>query len=136
MEHTINDVTVGGDSQYRYYESMSVLIIYGDYEVDYMPEPKVSAFANKDESQGEAEEATEEESEEKTIADFKSDHEATESARPSTTAVFPTPGSPIKTGLLFVLRHKTCITLLISFSRPITGSNSPFLASSVKSVPC
>ena len=84
MEHTINDVTVGGDSQYRRYESMSVLIIYGDYEVDYMPEPKVSAFANKDESQEETEEATEEETEEKTIADFKSDHEATESARPST----------------------------------------------------
>ena len=27
-------------------------------------------------------------------------------AKPSTTAVFPTPGSPIKHGLFFVLRHK------------------------------
>ena len=56
-------------------------------------------------------------------------------ARPSTTAVLPTPGSPIKTGLDFVLRHSTCITRLISFSRPITGSNSPSKAICVKSVP-
>src|SRR5450432_2194396 len=31
-------------------------------------------------------------------------------ARPSTIAVFPTPGSPISTGLFFVRRESTCIT--------------------------
>ena len=49
-------------------------------------------------------------------------------ARPSTTAVFPTPGSPIRQGLFFVLLLNIWITLPISSSRPITGSNSPFLA--------
>ena len=43
-------------------------------------------------------------------------------ASPSTMAVFPTPGSPMRTGLFFVLRLKTCITLRISSSLPITGS--------------
>ena len=46
-------------------------------------------------------------------------------ARPSTTAVLPTPGSPINTGLFLVRRESTCITLSISFSRPITGSSFP-----------
>ena len=55
-------------------------------------------------------------------------------ASPSTIAVLPTPGSPIRTGLFFVLLFKTCIILLTSSSRPITGSNFPFLALSVKSV--
>ncbi len=43
-------------------------------------------------------------------------------ASPSTIAVFPTPGSPISTGLFFVRRESTCITRRISSSRPITGS--------------
>ncbi len=53
-------------------------------------------------------------------------------AKPSTIAVLPTPASPIKTGLFFVLLDKICITLLISSSLPITGSNLPRLAKSVK----
>ena len=52
-------------------------------------------------------------------------------ASPSTIAVLPTPDSPIKTGLFFVRRAKTCITLRISSSRPMTGSSFFFLASSV-----
>ncbi len=55
-------------------------------------------------------------------------------AKPSTIAVLPTPGSPISTGLFFVRRFKTWIIRLTSSSRPITGSNFPFLASAVKSV--
>ena len=43
--------------------------------------------------------------------------------RPSTTAVLPTPGSPISTGLFFVRRDNTVMTRSISFSRPITGSS-------------
>ena len=54
-------------------------------------------------------------------------------ASPSTIAVFPTPGSPIKTGLFFVRRQMTCIVLLISSSRPITGSSLPLIADSVTS---
>ena len=56
-------------------------------------------------------------------------------ARPSTTAVLPTPASPIKTGLFLVLLFKISITRAISLSRPITGSILPFLARAVKSVP-
>ena len=52
-------------------------------------------------------------------------------ANPSATAVLPTPGSPIKTGLFFVRRAKTAITSSISFSRPITGSKLPSIASLV-----
>ena len=44
-------------------------------------------------------------------------------AKPSAIAVLPTPGSPIKQGLFFVLRDKMRITLRISLSRPITGSS-------------
>ena len=52
--------------------------------------------------------------------------------RPSTTAVLPTPGSPISTGLFLVRRLSTCITRSISFSRPITGSSLPSRASWVR----
>ncbi len=55
------------------------------------------------------------------------------SASPSTIAVFPTPGSPIRTGLFLVRRDKTWITRRISSSRPITGSSFPFCARSVRS---
>ena len=44
-------------------------------------------------------------------------------ASPSTIAVFPTPGSPIRTGLFLVRRQRTWMILLISSSRPITGSS-------------
>ncbi len=43
-------------------------------------------------------------------------------AKPSTIAVFPTPGSPTSTGLFFVRRERICITRSISSARPITGS--------------
>ena len=56
-------------------------------------------------------------------------------ARPSTIAVFPTPGSPIRTGLFFVRRESTWITRRISSSRPMTGSSLPCSASSVRSRP-
>ena len=56
-------------------------------------------------------------------------------ASPSTTAVLPTPGSPINTGLFLVLLLNISITLSISFSLPITGSSFPCLASSDKSLP-
>jgi len=56
-------------------------------------------------------------------------------ANPSTMAVFPTPGSPIKTGLFFVLRDKIWMTLRISSSRPMIGSIFPPLTSSTKSFP-
>ena len=46
-------------------------------------------------------------------------------ARPSTIAVLPTPASPIKTGLFFVFLDKILVILLISSSRPITGSILP-----------
>ena len=44
-------------------------------------------------------------------------------ARPSTTAVFPVPASPIKIGLFFVRRERICMMRAISVSRPITGSS-------------
>ena len=56
-------------------------------------------------------------------------------AKPSAIADFPTPGSPIKSGLFFFLRLKICETRSISFSRPTTGSNLPSSAISVKSRP-
>ena len=56
-------------------------------------------------------------------------------AKPSTTAVFPTPGSPIKQGLFLVLLDKIWVTLSISFFLPITGSNFPSSACFVKSLP-
>ena len=56
-------------------------------------------------------------------------------ANPSATEVLPTPGSPIRTGLFFVLLLKIWITLCISFSLQITGSIFPFFASSVRFTP-
>ena len=56
-------------------------------------------------------------------------------ASPSTTAVFPTPGSPIRTGLFFVFLERIRITFLISLSLPITGSSFWFLAFSTNSCP-
>ena len=53
-------------------------------------------------------------------------------ASPSTTAVFPTPGSPTSTGLFLVRRDSTCMTRSISFSRPITGSSLPSRAAAVR----
>ena len=49
-------------------------------------------------------------------------------ARPSTTAVLPTPGSPISTGLFLVRRDSTWTTRRISASRPMTGSSLPSAA--------
>ena len=57
------------------------------------------------------------------------------SASPSAIAVLPTPGSPISTGLFFVLRERIRITFLISVSLPMTGSSLFCRASSVKSCP-
>ena len=56
-------------------------------------------------------------------------------ARPSTMAVLPTPGSPIKTGLFLVRRDRISITRRISSSRPITGSSLPSAAIRVRSRP-
>ena len=56
-------------------------------------------------------------------------------ARPSTAAVLPTPGSPIRTGLFFVFRERIRMTLRISASRPITGSSFCSLAFSTRSCP-
>ena len=56
-------------------------------------------------------------------------------ASPSTTAVFPTPGSPMSTGLFLVRRVSTWLTRRISASRPMTGSSVPFRATSVRFTP-
>ena len=56
-------------------------------------------------------------------------------ASPSTTAVLPTPGSPISTGLFLVRRASTWTTRRISVSRPITGSSLPSRACAVRSTP-
>ena len=45
-------------------------------------------------------------------------------ARPSTTAVFPTPASPTRQGLFFVRLQSISVMRLISLSRHSTGSNS------------
>jgi hypothetical protein len=42
-------------------------------------------------------------------------------------------GSPMRTGLFFVRRERTCMTRRISSSRPMTGSSLPLRASSVRS---
>ena len=52
-------------------------------------------------------------------------------ARPSTIAVFPTPGSPIRQGLFFVLRLRIRMIRSISCSLPTIGSNFPCFASAV-----
>ena len=54
-------------------------------------------------------------------------------ASPSTTAVLPTPGSPIRTGLFLVFRERIWITLRISLSRPMTGSSFWSFARSTRS---
>ena len=56
-------------------------------------------------------------------------------ANPSTTAVLPTPGSPIKQGLFLVLLDNIWITLSISSFLPTIGSNLPSWAFFVKSSP-
>ncbi len=56
-------------------------------------------------------------------------------AKPSTTAVLPTPGSPIRQGLFLVLLLSTCITRSISSSLPTTGSSLFSDASSVRCLP-
>ena len=53
-------------------------------------------------------------------------------ARPSTMAVLPVPGSPIRIGLFFVRRERICNSLRISSSRPITGSSFPLRARSTR----
>ena len=53
-------------------------------------------------------------------------------ARPSTTAVLPTPGSPISTGLFLERRERICMTRSISFSRPMTGSSFESRAACVR----
>ena len=54
-------------------------------------------------------------------------------ASPSTMAVLPTPGSPMRTGLFLVRRERTWMTRRISSSRPMTGSSLPWRARSVRS---
>ena len=54
-------------------------------------------------------------------------------ARPSTIAVLPTPGSPVRHGLFLVLLLKIWISLAISLSLPTTGSSLPSSAISVRS---
>ena len=46
-------------------------------------------------------------------------------AKPSTTAVLPTPASPTSTGLFLVRRAKISAVSWISLLRPITGSSLP-----------
>ena len=53
-------------------------------------------------------------------------------AIPSEIAVLPTPGSPTRIGLFFVLLLKICRTLRISSSLPITGSSLPCAALSLR----
>ena len=53
---------------------------------------------------------------------------------PSTMAVFPTPGSPMRTALFFVRRQSTCWTCLVDlWWRPTSGSSWFFIAASVRS---
>ena len=56
-------------------------------------------------------------------------------ARPSAIAVLPTPGSPMRAGLFFVLRPRIWMTRSISFSLPMTGSSFPARAASVRLMP-
>ncbi len=56
-------------------------------------------------------------------------------ARPSTMAVLPTPGSPMRAGLFLLRRERTWMTRSISTLRPITGSSLPSSARAVRSVP-
>mmetsp|Transcript_8347 Transcript_8347/g.28627 ORF Transcript_8347/g.28627 Transcript_8347/m.28627 type:complete len:218 (+) Transcript_8347:1212-1865(+) len=54
-------------------------------------------------------------------------------ARPSTMAVFPTPGGPTSTGLFFLRRDSTWTQRRISSSRPTTGSILPSSAFATRS---
>ena len=54
-------------------------------------------------------------------------------AMPSTMAVLPTPGSPIRTGLFLVRLLRTSMVLSTSSARPITGSSLPSRAIWVRS---
>ena len=56
-------------------------------------------------------------------------------ASPSAMADFPTPGSPMSTGLFFFLLPRICASLSISFSLPTTGSNLSSIAAFVRSYP-
>ena len=56
-------------------------------------------------------------------------------ASPSTMALFPTPGSPMRMGLFFLRRERICATRSISCSRPTTGSSRCCDAAFVRSVP-
>ena len=55
-------------------------------------------------------------------------------AKPSTTAVLPTPASPVNSGLFWRRRSSTSIILRTSSVRPTTGSIFPWRANSVMSV--
>ena len=55
-------------------------------------------------------------------------------ARPSAMAVLPTPGSPMRHGLFFVLLESISTTCSTSSSRPITGSILPSFARTFKSL--
>ncbi len=54
-------------------------------------------------------------------------------AKPSTTAVLPTPASPVRMGLFWRRRIRMSTTWRISSSRPTMGSSSPLRAFSVRS---
>ena len=56
-------------------------------------------------------------------------------ASPSTIAVLPTPGSPIRIGLFFFLLLKICETRSISVSLPTIGSKASSAANLVTSLP-
>ena len=56
-------------------------------------------------------------------------------ASPSTIALLPTPGSPMRIGLFFFRLPNISLTRCISFSRPTTGSSLPSAAAFVRSVP-
>ena len=55
-------------------------------------------------------------------------------ARPSTTAVLPTPGSPIRHGLFLVRRLRIWMIRSISLSLPMTGSSFASFANAVRSL--
>ena len=55
-------------------------------------------------------------------------------ASPSTMALFPTPGSPMRMGLFFLRRQRISTTRCISLSRPTTGSSTSSSAAFVRSV--
>ena len=57
----------------------------------------------------------------------------TQRARPSATAVLPTPGSPTRTGLFLLRRERIWMARRISLPRPTTGSIRPAAAISVRS---